>query len=219
MNARPHVTLAYAQSLDGSIAARPGEPLTLSGPESLRLTHQLRAQHDAILVGIGTVLADNPRLNVRLVEGPDPQPVILDSHLRFPLDARLLGNPHKPWIVSVKPLITQASEDRAKVLESTGSEVFKMAADSDGRVDLPTMLKVLSSRGIQSLMVEGGAQVITAFLKAGLVDELVLTIAPVFVGGFRAVEALLSGDRFPRLTLVSIEPCGSDWIVRGTFRT
>ena len=218
MNARPHITLAYAQSLDGSLAAHPGEPLALSGPESLRLTHQLRAQHDAILVGIGTVLADDPRLNVRLVEGPDPQPVILDSHLRFPLDARLLGNSRKPWIVSVKPPPPQASEDRAKVLESTGVEVLKMPADPRGRVDLPAMLNALASRGINSLMVEGGAQVITAFLNARLVDELVLTLAPVFVGGLRAVDSLLSGDSFPRLNVVSVEPCGPDWIIRGTFR-
>ena len=217
MSARPHVTLAYAQSLDGSIAARPGEPLTLSGPESLRLTHQLRAQHDAILVGIGTVLADDPRLNVRLVEGPDPQPVILDSHLRFPLDARLLGNFRKPWIVSAKPPIPQASENRVKVLESTGITVFEMPTDARGRVELSAMLKALSGRGIQSLMVEGGAQVITAFLNAGLVDELVLTLAPVFVGGLRAVEPLLSSDSFPRLNSVSIEPCGADWIIRGIF--
>jgi len=76
---RPLVTLSYAQSLDGCIAARPGQPLAVSGPLSLTLTHQLRAAHDAILVGIGTVLADNPRLTVRLVEGQHPQPVVVDS--------------------------------------------------------------------------------------------------------------------------------------------
>ena len=92
---RPFVTLTYAQSLDGSIAADPGQPLSLSGPQSLLLTHYLRAAHDAILVGIGTVLADNPLLNVRLVEGKNPQPVIVDSQLRFPLDANLLRR-HPP---------------------------------------------------------------------------------------------------------------------------
>src|SRR5262249_3832268 len=84
---RPFVTLSYAQSVDGSIAARPGQPLALSGAQSMTLTHQLRVAHDAILVGIGTVLADNPRLTVRLVEGKNPQPIVADSHLRFPLSA------------------------------------------------------------------------------------------------------------------------------------
>src|SRR3989304_8693232 len=76
---RPLVTLSYAQSLDGCIAARAGERLALSGPESMRLTHRLRAAQDAILVGIGTVPADNPRLTVHLVQGQDPQPIVLDS--------------------------------------------------------------------------------------------------------------------------------------------
>jgi riboflavin-specific deaminase-like protein len=81
---RPFVTLSYAQSLDGSIADRPGRPLALSGEASMALTHSLRASHEAILVGIGTVLADNPSLNVRLVAGKNPQPIVVDSRLRFP---------------------------------------------------------------------------------------------------------------------------------------
>ena len=93
---RPSVTLTYAQSLDGSITTQRGKPTAISGKESLLLTHQLRATHDAILVGIGTILADNPRLNVRLAVGPHPQPVILDSQLRFPLDAKLLQNKCSP---------------------------------------------------------------------------------------------------------------------------
>ncbi|HEX9595492.1 MAG TPA: RibD family protein, partial [Anaerolineales bacterium] len=84
---RPTVTLSYAQSLDGSIALHRGEPLTLSGPESMAMTHRLRAAHDAILVGIGTVISDDPQLNVRLVEGRNPQVVVLDSRLRLPLTA------------------------------------------------------------------------------------------------------------------------------------
>src|SRR5215831_2035198 len=114
---RPFVTLTYAQSLDGCIAARRGQALHLSGRQSLTLTHRLRAAHDAILVGIGTVLADNPLLNVRLVEGKDPQPVIVDSQLRFPLEANLLRH-H-----SLAPLIAtseQAERDRQRHLEAAG---------------------------------------------------------------------------------------------------
>ena len=90
---RPFVTLAYAQSLDGSITTARGERYGLSGPDALRLTHALRARHDAILIGIGTVLADDPELGVRLANGPSPQPVIVDSRLRTPSDAKVLRAP------------------------------------------------------------------------------------------------------------------------------
>ena len=95
---RPFVTLAYAQSLDGSIAGQGGRPLSLSGPSSLQLTHELRAAHDAILVGIGTVLSDNPRLNVRLVAGLDPQPIVVDSRLRLPEAAHLMESGRGTWL-------------------------------------------------------------------------------------------------------------------------
>jgi riboflavin biosynthesis pyrimidine reductase len=101
---RPFVTLAYAQSIDGSIARERGERYTLSGPDSLRLTHMLRSCHDAILVGVGTVLADDPALSVRMVEGRDPQPVVVDSQLRPPLASRLLTRAgRRPWIATAEP--------------------------------------------------------------------------------------------------------------------
>jgi len=125
---RPSVTLSYAQSLDGSIAARSREPLTLSGVESMRMTHQLRAAHDAILVGIGTVLADNPRLTVRLVPGKSPQPVVLDSHLCLPLNANLLNLPPSPWIAALEG----ADLQRRVALEARGGRVFHLPADEDG---------------------------------------------------------------------------------------
>ena len=106
----PFVTLSYAQSLDGCIVAQPGQPLALSGAQSLILTHKLRAAHDAILVGIGTVLADNPRLDVRLAPGPDPQPVVVDSRLRFPLNANLLQQPPYPGLPPVSRLAKTISE-------------------------------------------------------------------------------------------------------------
>ena len=218
---RPRVTLTYTQSLDGSIAAQRGEPLGISGQESLRMTHQLRAQHDAILVGIGTILADDPQLTVRLVEGENPQPVVLDSRLRFPLNARLLGNARPPWIVTNFDAVTtqNASEDHLEVLESKGVKILTVPQSPDGRIDLPAMLNDLFESGIKTLMVEGGAQVITAFLRENLVDQVIITIAPVFVGGLRAVETILSSnDHFPRLDSVKIEPYGLDWVITGKFK-
>ena len=115
---RPFVTLTYAQSLDGSIARVPGKRLQLSGPEAQAMTHRLRAVNDAILVGIGTVLADNPRLTVRLAEGSDPQPVILDSKLRFPLDANL---PTEPERVALDYHDTRGAPGQARGAGGAGS--------------------------------------------------------------------------------------------------
>lgn len=182
---RPFVTLSHAQSLDGSIAARSGRPLALSGPESMTLTHSQRACHDAILVGIGTVLADNPRLTVRLVAGRDPQTVIVDSRLRFPPYAELLRHGRSPWIATAQ----EADPQRLEALETAGARVFRLPS-ADGWVDLVSLLKLLSDLGIHSLMVEGGAQVITSFLVSRLVDQMVLTIAPWLVGGLRVVDHL-----------------------------
>ena len=186
---RPLVTVAFAQSLDGSLALEPGRPLALSGPESAAYTHRLRACHDAILVGIGTVLADNPRLTVRLAEGAHPQPIVVDSRLRFPAGAALLAHPtHRVWIATT----AAAPEERLKALGDAGAALLALPTDPAGRVSLPHLLDELGARGIRRLMVEGGAAVITAFLSGGLADRLSVTIAPRLVGGVRALQAALN---------------------------
>jgi 3,4-dihydroxy 2-butanone 4-phosphate synthase/GTP cyclohydrolase II len=185
---RPFVTIAFAQSIDGSLAAEPGKPLPLSGPASSAYTHRLRASHDAILVGIGTVLADNPRLTVRLAEGANPQPIVVDSRLRFPDGAALLAHPTRHvWIATT----AGAPMDRFHTLRASGAEVLPFPADHAGRVSLPHLLDDLGARGIQRLMVEGGAAIITAFLGQGLADRLSVTIAPRLVGGVRALQSAL----------------------------
>ncbi len=195
---RPFVTLSYAQSMDGSIAARPGQPLALSGAQAMTLTHQLRVVHDAILVGIGTVLADNPRLTVRLVEGKNPQPIVADSRLRFPLSANLLcQHPLPPWIATGE----QADAGRQQVLEAAGARVLRVPMNARGQVNLTALLARLGELGIHSVMVEGGARIITSFLAERLVDHIVLTVAPRLVGGLRAVRRFARADavHFPRL--------------------
>ncbi len=204
---RPFVTLSYAQSLDGCIAARPGQPFLLSGPESLKLTHQLRAAHEAILVGIGTVLADDPRLTVRGLDGPDPQPVIVDSRLRFPLNANLLQAPPYPWIFTTE----QADPLARQKLEAAGASVWPIPA-SENRVDLTHLTAQLGALGIDTLMVEGGAGIITSFLSAGLVDRVIVTIAPVYLGGLRAVRHL---EHPLPLRGLQAERLGKDLILSG----
>lgn len=207
----PSVTLTYAQSLDGSITRKAGEPLAISGPESMTLTHRLRASHDAILVGIGTALADDPSLTVRLVAGDHPQPVILDSQLRFPANGRLFTHPDKkPWLFCHH----DAPQERRDALEAAGATIFPIDSYEDGRLSLRQVLTILKTNGINSLMVEGGSQIITCFLNNHLVDRMILTIAPIFVGGLTAVQPLTT-PTLPRLTNVQQEWLGQDLIVKG----
>ena len=192
---RPFITLSYAQSWDGSITTRSGEPLSFSGEESTQLTHQLRSLHDGILVGIGTVLSDDPQLTVRQWSGSNPQP---DKQC---------------WILTGRPGV-----------ESHGDQVDILAVDSadadQQQVPLEAAMSLLKERGIKSLMVEGGATVITAFLKAQLADALVLTVAPRIIGGYKAVGDLQAEgcDDQLRIHPLHCAPAGRDFIVWGDFQ-
>ena len=207
---RPYVTLAYAQSLDGSIAGDTGRPLGLSGPSSLQLTHELRAAHDAILVGIGTVLADDPQLNVRLVAGHDPQPIVVDSRLRLPETCHLLSNGRGAWVATTD----DASDEAVSRISAKGADVLRLPALDNGWVDLESVMAVLAERGTFHLLVEGGARILTSFLKARLADYVVLTMAPRFVGG---VPALVQHELspFPELTSWQSERLGDDLVLAG----
>lgn len=173
---RPYVTLSFAQSLDGSIALRRGEQTPLSGSSSLALTHALRSHHDAILVGIGTVLADRPRLTVRHWSGDDPVPIVLDRTLRCPLDAPFLKEG------SAAPIIVYetATEERRDLLTAAGARLLH-----HDPYDLSAVLHRLTAFEISSVMVEGGAEVIASFLRCQVVDRVVVTIAARYLGGYR----------------------------------
>jgi 3,4-dihydroxy 2-butanone 4-phosphate synthase/GTP cyclohydrolase II len=218
-NGRPFVTLAYAQSVDGSIALEPGRPSPLSGPESLRLTHALRAAHDGILVGIGTVLADDPRLTVRLVEGPSPQPVVVDSHLRIPECARLLERSGRdgpaPWIATTNGV----DNGHRSRLEARGARILKAEALPNGWVDLPSLLKQMRERGVAHVMVEGGSKIMTSFLRARLVDYAVITVAPRLMGGLAALRGVtFDGVGEPRLASWATHRLGDDLVLCGELR-
>lgn len=213
---RPLVTLSYAQSLDGSLTNQRGIPMHLSGDASMQLTHRLRAAHDAILVGIGTLLADDPQLTVRYVDGSQPQPVILDSSLRSPIQARVFQHPRQALIAACPG----GSPEARFSLENVGARILTLPADRHGRVNLEALLAKLASIGISSLMVEGGAAVITSFLTTRLADLLVLTVAPIYVGGLHAPETLVAGGdhrnpRWPRLTDHGVQTLEGDIIIWG----
>jgi riboflavin-specific deaminase-like protein len=206
---RPLVTLSYAQSLDGCLAAEPGRRLRLSSEETKALTHQVRAWHDGILVGIGTVLADDPHLTVRRVSGPSPQPIIADTRLRTPPQARLLGGPRPPWIAASE----SANPEEAARLREGGAEILIVPQSQEGLLDLSVLLHMLRGRGVQRLMVEGGARILTSFLRANLADALILTVAPRIVGGLPAVGAL--HGHHPSLVDLHAARLGPDLVVWG----
>src|SRR5438128_8792462 len=185
---RPLVTVHYAQTIDGRIASRTGDARWVSGERSLRLAHELRAAHDAVLVGIGTVLADDPKLTVRRAPGRSPVRVVVDSRLRVPPDASVLATPDAPTIVATTPA---ASEERAAAIRARGAEVLRVKADADGHVDLRDLLARLRADGIRTLLIEGGRGIITTALRERLVDRLTVCIAPKVIGeGIAAVGDL-----------------------------
>jgi GTP cyclohydrolase II len=208
----PFVTLTYAQSMDGSIAVDAGKPFKLSSQQALQLTHFMRAQHDGLLVGVNTILSDDPQLNVRHCDGNDPQPVILDSHLRTPLDSRVL-NSGKPPII----LTTSDSDPALRIaLAAHAAEIIVLDTDPDGCVDIQQALVALSTRGIRTLMVEGGGKIISTFLKKHLVNYCVITITPKFIGGLKAIDGLCSAGDSPLIvTDCRYQPLGSDLIAYG----
>lgn len=210
---RPFVTLAYAQSLDGCIAQQAGHPLRLSSEPSMRLTHWLRSRHDALLIGVNTVLADDPRLTVRHCEGPSPRPVIFDSQLRLPLSARVLDSAARSPLIVCTP---RAAEERRTALQARGAEIVDVAADEEGLVDAAAALDALARAGIRSVMVEGGARILSSFLRQQLANYGVITLVPRWLGGFRAIEEGSSvGAAAPHLSRASFEPLGSDVIAYG----
>lgn len=185
----PLVTVKFASTLDGRIATTSGSSKWISSEASLKLAHQLRAVNDAVMVGIGTVLADDPELTVRLVKGRNPARIVVDSTLRIPLDSRLVKTSD-----SAKTIVAtthRASPQKAEALRRSGVEVLTVPRDADGEVHLGRLLGILGERGFTSVLVEGGAGIITAMLGRGLADRLVAIVAPKILGkGIEAVGEL-----------------------------
>ncbi|HYJ32192.1 MAG TPA: bifunctional diaminohydroxyphosphoribosylaminopyrimidine deaminase/5-amino-6-(5-phosphoribosylamino)uracil reductase RibD [Candidatus Binatia bacterium] len=182
----PWVTLKSMVSLDGRVAAASGESRGLGGPEEQRLVHRLRAESDAVLIGSGTALRDDPLLTVRLGRGragAQPWRVVLDSTLRTPLDSRLVRT------AAAAPLvIATCSPDaaRAREYETRGATVWRFDPDARGRVPAGAVLRRLADEGRYAVLVEGGPTVHTTLLREGLADEVAVGIAPVLLGGASA---------------------------------
>jgi GTP cyclohydrolase II len=208
---RPYVVLKYAQTVDGRIATRRGEAKWISSEAERRISHGLRAACDAVLVGVGTAIIDDPQLTVRMVPGPSPLRVVLDSTLRLPSTARVLDDGAGTVVITTEP----SSQERRAALRARAVGVHVVGASPRG-VDLASALQTLRELGVGSLLVEGGARVITSFFAEKLVDRLVVGIAPTIMGtGIDAVGDLGVGRvaESVRLTNQSVHQAGGDLLV------
>ena len=176
----PFVTLKYAQTLDGKIATKTGDSRWISSPPSRRLAHRLRSIHQAVLVGVDTIIRDDPQLTLRLVKGKNPIRIVLDSSLRSPLKSRIL-NP-KRGTKTILATTSRANNKKVKQFEKKGVEILFVKLNKAQQVDLKDLLKKLGEKKINSVLVEGGAKIITSFLKEKLADRMIIIIAPLIMG-------------------------------------
>jgi diaminohydroxyphosphoribosylaminopyrimidine deaminase / 5-amino-6-(5-phosphoribosylamino)uracil reductase len=178
---RPAFTLKAAITLDGKIATVGGQSKWITGSLARADVMRLRDQHDAVMVGIGTVLADDPRLTARLPGARDPIRIIIDTHLRTPPTAHLLPRKSGPRTIVVGSAHAPAARERALI--ARGAEIWRVATHRDGRLDLAPLGAKLAAQGITSVLVEGGGELHAYMLERDLADELVVYVAPKIVGG------------------------------------
>jgi diaminohydroxyphosphoribosylaminopyrimidine deaminase/5-amino-6-(5-phosphoribosylamino)uracil reductase len=211
---RPLVTLKLAASLDGRIAAASGESRWITGEMARERVHLLRAAHDAVLVGTGTALADDPQLTCRLPGlGPrSPVRIVIDRQLRLPHSARLFADARQvpTWVLTS----SSADAERLAVLRDAGIEVITAEPNGVGGIDLAAALGILGARGLTRLLVEGGGRLAAALLRADLIDRLVWINAPMLIGGdgIPAVAdlGLATLANAPRFEHVTTEILGAD---------
>ncbi|MCL6643256.1 MAG: bifunctional diaminohydroxyphosphoribosylaminopyrimidine deaminase/5-amino-6-(5-phosphoribosylamino)uracil reductase RibD, partial [Candidatus Bipolaricaulota bacterium] len=193
----PFMTLKMAMTADGKIATRTGDSQWISSERSLRFAHELRRRHRAILVGIGTVLADDPQLTVRLhphprplspvrergegVRGRQPIRIILDSHGRIPVDAAVMRSAGE--IRTIIATTDAMPSEKEQALRQAHVEVWRLPATEGGRVALHALIQKLAQEQIDSLLIEGGSEIAWSFLREKLIDKILLVIAPKIVGG------------------------------------
>jgi diaminohydroxyphosphoribosylaminopyrimidine deaminase/5-amino-6-(5-phosphoribosylamino)uracil reductase len=217
---RPLVTFKLATSLDGRIAIATGESQWITGPPARERAHALRASHDAIMVGTGTVVADDPQLTCRLpgLGHRSPVRVVIDRHLRIPPASRIIADARRvpTWVLTLR----SADPGRRATFLANRVTLIDVDDDGEGQIDLVAALRALGERGITRLLVEGGARLAAAFFRARLVDRLIWVHAPLVIGG-EGIPAIAGFDlaalaEAPGFERLSTETIGDD--VLTTFR-
>jgi len=199
---RPHVIINCAMSLDGKLASQSGRQMKISCEEDIKRMYKLRNNYDAVLVGIGTVLSDDPKLTVKekYVKNPkQPIRIVLDTYCRTPIDSQVVNN-------AAKTLIIIGKECNKKFLNNV--ELIKCKIDEKGLIDLENLIQILKNKGIKKLMVEGGSTVIGSFLKSNLVDDMFVYVAPIIIGGINTPTLVKNIDENINLKLVETKKIG-----------
>lgn len=214
---RPFVLMKYAMSLDGKISTATGKSKWISCEKSRRDVHKLRNNLSAIMVGINTVIKDNPMLNCRIEGGNDPIRIIVDSNLRIPLDSKIVNTSNN--ISTIVATTHKADKDKIKLLEERNVEVI-VAKEKDGRVDITSLIDKLGEKKIDSILLEGGSEINFSCLQEGIVDKVRIYIAPKILGGNNAKGAV--GGRGVsemiesfNIENIDISTIGSDIVVEG----
>lgn len=212
---RPWIIAKWAMTLDGKIASRTGDSKWISSPEARTFVHKMRDLADGIIVGIGTALADDPRLTCRIDGGRSPKRIVLDAMARLPLTSRLVRTAKKiPVLVAVS---NRAPKARIRRLLDAGCEVIVLSGPR-GHINLGKLLDHLGSLRMTNVIVEGGAEVLGAFFDAGLVDEVLAFVSPKIIGGGkpavlgRGIAAM--SDALP-LASPALQQFGDTWLIRG----
>jgi diaminohydroxyphosphoribosylaminopyrimidine deaminase/5-amino-6-(5-phosphoribosylamino)uracil reductase len=213
---RPQVLLKAAISLDGMLATASGDSKWISSAASRDLAHQLRADADAVLVGVGTVIADDPALTVRRVTGPQPLRIVLDPRLRTPRESQLITTAGESPVLLVHGGADPAAGERLAGYD--GLELLECATTAEGRIDPVQLAQQLGARGILSLLVEGGSRVHGSFIAAGVADRLALFVAPKLIGGGKPWAALPGVEQVSqsyRAAQLSATAIGDDLLIEG----
>jgi len=184
----PYITISYAQSIDGKIATKTGDSKYISSQKTLKLAHKLRKESDAVIVGINTVLRDNPRLTCRHVKGKNPVRVVFDSSCSTPPSSHIIKTSGETKTIICA---TGSPNGKSRILTDLGAEVLFIAPDSKGHVDPGEAVARLCSMGLCGLYLEGGGKLITSFLRQGLVNRMIIVTAPILIGnGVSSIQDL-----------------------------
>ena len=186
---KPYITIKIAQTLDGKIATPNGNSKWITSEKSRRMVHRMRKENDAVLVGAGTVIHDNPELTVRFGQGKGGKRIVLDSKLRIPVDSKVLHLPDSENTIIATT--SAATEGKIEKLKELGIVIWKLKSESNGNVSLAALFKKMNQEEIQSVLVEGGKAIFTSFLLSGETDKLVVFLAPkVFGNGIGSFDDL-----------------------------
>lgn len=181
----PYVVMKYAMSADGKIASKTGDSKWITGKKARTLVHEIRHDYMGIMAGIGTVLTDDPMLNVRLEGRKSPVRIICDSRLRIPEDSQIIRTAQEYQTIIACSIQTQEMQEKTEHLQKAGIQVISLP-DSQGRVDLKGLMEYLGSQGIDSILLEGGAELNDSALRAGIVQEVKVFLGPKIFGGASA---------------------------------